>query len=78
MSFEATIRNGAVVFDAPVTLPDGTRVDVVVKPPTENPEPTLLGLLKLAGTAKNLPPDFAEEHDHYIHGTPRRQPKAEA
>ena len=78
MSFEATIRNGAVVFDVPVTLPEGTRVDVVVKEPAEKPKPTLLGLLKLAGTAKNLPADFAEEHDHYIHGTPRRQPKAEA
>ena len=49
-----------------------------MKAPPETAKPKLLGLLKLAGTAKNLPADFAEEHDHYIHGTPRRQPKAEA
>ena len=30
-------------------------------------------LLELAGTAKGLPPDMAEQHDHYIHGTPKRK-----
>lgn len=29
-------------------------------------------LLELAGTAEGLPPDFAEQHDHYLHGTPKR------
>jgi hypothetical protein len=28
--------------------------------------------LEVAGTAEGLPPDFAAEHDHYIHGTPKR------
>jgi hypothetical protein len=28
--------------------------------------------LKLAGTVDDLPPDMAEQHDHYIHGTPKR------
>jgi hypothetical protein len=27
-------------------------------------------LLKHAGTVPDLPPDLAERHDHYIHGTP--------
>ena len=25
----------------------------------------------MIGIAEGLPPDLAEEHDHYIHGTPR-------
>jgi hypothetical protein len=29
-------------------------------------------LLSVAGTAKGLPPDLAENHDHYLHGTPKR------
>ena len=29
-------------------------------------------LLKLAGIARDLPEDFAAQHDHYIHGTPKR------
>ncbi len=77
MSFEGTIVNGNIVLDEPTSLPEGTRVDVLVKAPPEEPKPTLLSLLKLAGRIKDMPADFAVEHDHYIHGTPRRKPKAE-
>jgi hypothetical protein len=31
-------------------------------------------LLEFAGTAEGLPPDLAENHDHYLHGTPKRKP----
>lgn len=27
-------------------------------------------LLRVAGTAAGLPPDLAENHDHYLYGTP--------
>lgn len=30
-------------------------------------------LLEVAGTAKGLPPDYAHQHDHYLHGTPKKQ-----
>jgi hypothetical protein len=30
------------------------------------------GLLEIAGSAQGLPADFAQQHDHYIHGTPKR------
>jgi hypothetical protein len=65
------VENGTIKLDAPVSLPDGTRVTVTVEEPSPD-QPTLLNLLKLAGAAKDLPPDFAAEHDLYIHGTPRR------
>jgi hypothetical protein len=29
-------------------------------------------LLEVAGTAEGLPNDFARNHDHYLHGAPRR------
>ncbi len=29
-------------------------------------------LLEVAGTARNLPADFAHNHDHYLHGLSRR------
>ena len=72
MVLEGTLTNGVVVLDQPSSMPDGTRVAVLVKDSDAEGEPTLLGLLKLAGTAKNLPADFAAQHDHYIHGTPKR------
>ena len=30
-------------------------------------------VLKFAGTVDDLPSDFAENHDHYIHGAPKRK-----
>ena len=29
-------------------------------------------LLEVAGSAHGLPEDFAQNHDHYLHGTPQR------
>lgn len=29
-------------------------------------------LQEVAGTARGLPEDFAPNHDHYLHGAPRR------
>ena len=38
------------------------------------PRETTLGqrLLKFAGRAKELPADMADNHDHYLHGQPKR------
>ena len=72
MVLQGTLSNGVVVLDRPAELPEGTRVTVVVEEGEADDKPTLLGLLKLAGTAKDLPPDFAAQNDHYIHGTPKR------
>jgi hypothetical protein len=30
------------------------------------------GIAKLAGTVEGLPSDYALNHDHYLHGTPKR------
>ena len=29
-------------------------------------------LLEIAGAVEGLPPDYAENHDHYLHGRPRQ------
>lgn len=29
-------------------------------------------MAKLAGTVEGLPSDYAFNHDHYVHGTPKR------
>jgi len=72
MSFEGTIVNGTVVFDVPPPVPDGTKVDVTVKPAP--PAASDLGslLLRHAGKAQGLPADAAAQHDHYLYGTPKR------
>jgi hypothetical protein len=78
MVYNGTITNGTVVLDNGAQIPDGTRVQVIV--PAESPappapagdEPTMLWMLKYAGTVTDMPSDFAAQHDHYLHGTPKR------
>ena len=70
MTLQGTFHDGVIVLDQPAALQDGDRVRVVVDDKTE--EPTLSSLLKFAGTVNDLPSDMAAQHDHYIHGTPRR------
>jgi hypothetical protein len=61
-----------IVLDQPAPWPEGTRVEVLFKPASDK-QPTLSErLLKHAGTVPDLPPDMASQHDHYIHGTPKR------
>ena len=51
------------MLDRPHVLPEGTEVEVLpLSPPSGQ---TGEGLEKLAGTAKELPADLAEKHDHY-------------
>ena len=41
----------------------------------KRPQPTVWEKLhSLAGKAKGLPPDMAANHDHYLHGLPKRVP----
>ena len=80
MTIEGVVQKGTIILENGAQVPDGTRVQVIVpenalkQPITAEtePQPTLAGLLKYAGCLKDLPADFAEQHDHYIHGTPKR------
>ena len=75
-NFESVVTNGQVVVDVGPALPDGTAVQVTVKAAEESAtpavQPTMKWLLRLAGSVHDMPSDFAEQHDHYIHGTPKR------
>ncbi len=66
------IRDGVVVFEgAPPPLAAGTRVRV--EPIEQDEDSTLAERLKpIIGAAKGLPADLAEQHDHYLHGSPKR------
>lgn len=76
MSFTGHVRNGVVVFDEPVTLSEGTVVDIAVRaiPGSEaNAQPTLWDRLKdVVGKAEGLPADASVRTDHYLtHGLPK-------
>ncbi len=71
MTYQGTVKNGMVVFEAGAPPPEGTRVRVEVEQQSQEESLSEL-LLRFAGCATDLPADFAAEHDHYIHGTPKR------
>ena len=72
MTYRGTVKDGVIVLDEPVRLPNGAAVRVEVEPTPELLASLRKGLTDLAGTAPGLPPDMAAQHDHYIHGTPRK------
>ena len=71
MTYRGHVENGVIVLDDPVVLPEGTGVRVELAEPEQRP--TLAERLKdVIGIAKGLPPDLAENHDHYAHGKPKK------
>jgi hypothetical protein len=50
-------------------LPEGAAVTIIVQAPSQSGNGSLRDLLlEFAGTIDGLPPDMAEQHNHYIHG----------
>jgi hypothetical protein len=77
MTYRGHVKNGVVVLDDPVALPEGCEVAVVVtsasEEPAENGEPTLFDqLAAVIGKGRDLPSDLAANHDHYLHGLPKK------
>lgn len=72
MTFTATVENGKVVVPAEVSLPSGTKVRVETIEAWPGEEALGQKLRALDGIATGLPKDLAENHDHYLHGKPKR------
>ena len=68
MSFLGVVSKGMVVLPPDANLPDGTEVRV-----EPIPAKTLAERLgDVIGIVRGGPPDLAENHDHYLHGTPKK------
>ena len=75
MSFIGTVtEEGVVTLPPEAKLPPGTQVRVM--PISSAADDRSIGqkLLELAGSVKGMPSDLAVNHDHYLHGTPKRTP----
>jgi hypothetical protein len=83
MTYQGTVQNGTVVLHDGLSLPDGTVVTVVpiIAPLAEGgsrDEQTVMQKLAELGRwaetqPTDLPSDLAVNHDHYLHGLPKRQ-----
>ena len=83
MPYKGRVRNGVVVLEKHAKLPEGTKVVVrltnkrvirkkIAKRKVKNLSRLAKMLLSHAGTAKGLPRDMARNHDHYLHGSPKK------
>jgi hypothetical protein len=76
MTYRGHVKNGQILLDEPVVLPEGAEVRIeVAQEPAQNGKdsPSVWDeLLDLAGTVHGLPVDAAKNHDHYLYGTPKK------
>ena len=76
MVYRGIVKNGVVVLGEGAELAEGTevRVEPVARgESTAGAGPTLLEQLSdVVGSVPELPPDMAQQHDHYLHGAPKR------
>ena len=64
------------MMELPKMSPEELRqVKARVEELAQTPSPTSVWALlgKWAGKADGLPPDLAENHDHYLHGAPKKK-----
>jgi len=70
MSITTTVEEGKIVLPPGVDWPNGTVVRIEQ---VEESRPTVWDTLKkYDGIADDLPSDMAANHDHYIHGHPKK------
>jgi len=82
MTYHGTVQNGVVILQGGEMLPDGTVVTVVptlrVSHESLGDDTRTIGQ-KLADLGRwvetqpcDLPEDLAKNHDHYLHGLPKK------
>ncbi len=73
MTFKGKIKNGVVILDGDVKLPEGAEVELNLPGQPNEQSPTLYERLKpVIGIAKGLPSDASKNVDHYLYGHPHK------
>ena len=79
MIYRGHFKNGAIVLDEQVDVPDGIKVRIELlssdsSDGLDTAEGTTLyeRMKAFVGTAKNLPPDASSHVDHYLYGHPKQ------
>lgn len=72
MIYRGTVKNGVVALEGPEIPAEGTVVRVGEIPAAEDHPPWAEVFNDLIGAADELPEVLAENHNHYIHGTPKK------
>jgi predicted DNA-binding antitoxin AbrB/MazE fold protein len=66
---KATYTDGVLKLREPLALDEGAEVELILKSPLPDDDP----LDAVIGIGESGRTDGADNHDHYIYGTPKRQ-----
>lgn len=72
MTYRGRVKNGMIVLERPGILPEGTEVEVSPTNGAPDGRPWAEVFEGFTGKAVGLPPDMARNHDHYLHGAPKK------
>jgi hypothetical protein len=80
-SVKGTYRNGIIQLDEPVSAEEGQPVIITFVEFIDQPEQSsedsswddLMDFIEENAIETGIP-DLAHQHDHYLHGTPKREP----
>lgn len=75
ISIRARFDGQVIVPDEPLDLPPQQRLIARIEP-IDSDESALDWLVQHAVVSDELPSDLAEQHDHYLYGTPKRDESA--
>ncbi len=70
MTYKGHIQDGAVVFEGPVCLPEGAKVEVAIREDDTAPIPQTMAerFADLISSDNDLPPDAAGSKRRYLYG----------
>ena len=71
MTYRGHFKNGVIVPDTPVDLPEGSAVTIEPLDEAQLFQTLRDGLKRFSGVVEG-PEDLAENHDFYAHGKPRQ------
>ena len=74
MSYTGIVEDGKVILPPEAKLPSGTKVRIEPLGPLDSTATLAETLKDFVGVVdgRDLPTDLAKNHDHYLHGSPKR------
>ena len=74
MVYHGRVKDGVVVVDDGHELAEGTvvRIEPIATGAGEDSQTLYERLKPVIGVLKGLPSDLAKNHDHYLHGRPKK------
>ena len=72
MRYRGRFKNGVIVLDEEVDLPEGAIVQIDTITDEAEGQTLRERLMNYAGRGSGLPSDLARNHDHYLYGLARK------